>query len=731
MRSLRSRSKSSSQDAAPPPHTLETGTNADIPYDGATLSTASSYSSFSELESSTTAQRRIDGTLSRSNSVSAKLKGLFHKSPQNSSLHLPINHSKSALSPERPASPKSDTRELEITAHPSHQHPAAPSTSPAQKVTVTPATPSPPPPAVTRATSTLQAPVSTNGRPDPKKSLSNSDISGSMARLKLQMPPVIENDLDEVLEGAEGKPQPMSRESSSAKDPLVKQTSRGRIRGMVKSSASGSDSSIASRSRSASRQRDSSVLQSPTLPPQIVEKLRSLKHHRDGNLILFDNDSAHVHDFSKLKKDPIQTSPSGILSSLLGVKKKEVNPQDHLHDVKLEASYSLLPDNYSEELIMFKLKPENYRYNYEDYLYGNDSSGSDSSFESDSDYDSDEDIDPIIGEPQLNIINSLVEKIEHLEKHKEKIASAKKLKLIDKYGKIQGVVGRGSYGVVKLAVKQLPNKTQRIFAIKELKQKSNENVHHFSNRLTSEFMISSSLTHQSIINTYDIMVDLTSLTYLQVMDYVPCGDLFSLVQSSNGDGLHPTEADCFFKQTLNAVSYLHSVGISHNDLKVENLLLTLTGQLKIIDFGTSTPIKCAWEDHCSRLSGAQGSEPYCGPEMFVDKDYDSRLLDIWALGVIYLVMVSGGYSWKIADAKADSAYNYFLESRPSDEGGKGSYDSIESLTGKNKNSKKKVLYGMLHPDPHKRIRLKEIWKSKWVSNIELCEAGQGLVPVNY
>ncbi|GMF05460.1 unnamed protein product [Ambrosiozyma monospora] len=190
------------------------------------------------------------------------------------------------------------------------------------------------------------------------------------------------------------------------------------------------------------------------------------------------------------------------------------------------------------------------------------------------------------------------ESIKHPERFREKILhdATEKMPLCEKYGAIEGVIGRGSYGVVSITGKCDPKdkKKKSFFAVKQLKKRPGESLNHFSNRVTSEFMISSSLTHQAVINVYDLMVDPVTFTYSQVMEFIPCGDLFTLIQSTGG--LEVVECDCFFKQILNAISYLHSVGVSHNDLKVENLLLTKKGQLKITDFGTSAVFKTAWED---------------------------------------------------------------------------------------------------------------------------------------
>lgn len=230
-----------------------------------------------------------------------------------------------------------------------------------------------------------------------------------------------------------------------------------------------------------------------------------------------------------------------------------------------------------------------------------------------------------------------------------------------KYGEIVGVIGKGSYGTVCITKKEIPNREPVYFAIKQLQKKPSETIKHFGTRVASEFMISSSLTHQAIINVYDLMFDSSTKIYSQVMEFIPCGDLYSLIYHTKG--LDIVECDCFFKQILNAVTYLHSVGISHNDLKVENLLLTRKGQLKIIDFGTSAVFRTQWESDIQLSKGVCGSERYIAPEQFIEsKEYDPRLGDVWALGIIYLVMIYGHYSWESAK-KSDDGYKQFYEQR--------------------------------------------------------------------
>lgn len=86
-----------------------------------------------------------------------------------------------------------------------------------------------------------------------------------------------------------------------------------------------------------------------------------------------------------------------------------------------------------------------------------------------------------------------------------------------------------------------------------------------------------------------------------------------------GEKLGMLEADCFFKQLVRGVEYLHSVGVAHRDLKPENLLWTGAGVLKIGYFG---------EEEARMSSGHCRTTPYVAPELFLDGKYDPRLVDV-------------------------------------------------------------------------------------------------------
>ena len=82
------------------------------------------------------------------------------------------------------------------------------------------------------------------------------------------------------------------------------------------------------------------------------------------------------------------------------------------------------------------------------------------------------------------------------------------------------------------------------------------------------------------------------------------------------------------RQLLSAVWHIHSAGVVHRDLKVENIMLSRSGDVKIIDFGLSNCLK-SLEAKGGR--GTQcGSPAYAAPELLANKGYDKRV-DVWAM----------------------------------------------------------------------------------------------------
>lgn len=92
------------------------------------------------------------------------------------------------------------------------------------------------------------------------------------------------------------------------------------------------------------------------------------------------------------------------------------------------------------------------------------------------------------------------------------------------------------------------------------------------------------------------------------------------------------------RQCLEALEFLHDLGVIHCDLKPENILIKSYGrcEIKVIDLGSS----CFWTDN---LSLYVQSRSYRAPEVMLGLPYDQKI-DLWSLGCILAELYSGEVS---------------------------------------------------------------------------------------
>ena len=202
------------------------------------------------------------------------------------------------------------------------------------------------------------------------------------------------------------------------------------------------------------------------------------------------------------------------------------------------------------------------------------------------------------------------------------------------------------------------SKDHATFAVKEFRERRPEETEkEYMKKVTAEFCIGSALHHINIIKTIDIVTD--NGNFYEVMEYAPV-ELFSVVASGKMTRL---EIYCVWRQIVDGVDYLHSLGLAHRDLKIDNCVMTTENIVKIIDFGTATVFKAPGK---SKLlaNGIVGSDPYLAPEILSSQTYDPRLSDIWSLAIIFLCMILLRFPWKIADPNADPNFRTFVELHP-------------------------------------------------------------------
>ncbi|KAK6462579.1 kinase domain-containing protein [Scheffersomyces coipomensis] len=231
-----------------------------------------------------------------------------------------------------------------------------------------------------------------------------------------------------------------------------------------------------------------------------------------------------------------------------------------------------------------------------------------------------------------------------------------------RYSKLGENLGAGAGGSVRL-VNRLSDK--KVFAVKEFRAKyQNETKRDYAKKITGEYCIGSTLKHPNIIETVEICYENERI--YQVMEYCDY-DLFAIVMSNK---MSREEINCCFKQILSGIHYLHSMGLSHRDLKLDNCVIDVRGIVKIIDFGSAVVFAYPFTKTLIEAQGIVGSDPYLAPEVCVFNKYDPRPVDVWSAAIIYCCMMLKKFPWKVPKL-SDSSFKLFAT--------RGEYVSISEM----------------------------------------------------
>ncbi|KAI9096543.1 kinase-like domain-containing protein [Phlyctochytrium arcticum] len=114
-------------------------------------------------------------------------------------------------------------------------------------------------------------------------------------------------------------------------------------------------------------------------------------------------------------------------------------------------------------------------------------------------------------------------------------------------------------------------------------------------------------------------------------------DLFECIEQNTH--LPERHARHVFRQIADAVSYLHTRGIVHRDLKDENIVIDSNLHVKLIDFGSAAfePL----HKKSQLFDRFQGTIQYAAPEILKGQKYKGRPSDVWAMGILLYTMLEG------------------------------------------------------------------------------------------
>lgn len=208
---------------------------------------------------------------------------------------------------------------------------------------------------------------------------------------------------------------------------------------------------------------------------------------------------------------------------------------------------------------------------------------------------------------------------------------------IGKY-KVIKTIGKGGFAVVVMAIDPLTNEKVAIKVV-DRKEVENQGLLMY---LENELRLSARFDHPNIVKVLDILYEPELI--MIIMEFVPNGDLQTLIFKGITFTLEEQLHICY--QLLQALQYLHERGISHRDVKPENILFDEKFNPKLIDFGLS-------KEHCKKMHTFCGTTLYMAPEVITCDTYDGSKADVWAFGVTSHILACHCFPWGL---KSETQY---------------------------------------------------------------------------
>ncbi|XP_069470695.1 calcium/calmodulin-dependent protein kinase kinase 1-like isoform X2 [Ambystoma mexicanum] len=241
-----------------------------------------------------------------------------------------------------------------------------------------------------------------------------------------------------------------------------------------------------------------------------------------------------------------------------------------------------------------------------------------------------------------------------IESNRVSISDSEDCVQLNQY-KLQSEIGKGSYGVVKLAYNQSDDK---YYAMKVLSKKKLLKQYGFPRRppprgakaasgeqpkpmaplerIYQEIAILKKLDHINIVRLIEVLDDPAEDNLYMVFDLMRKGPVMEVPSEQI---FTEEEARVYLRDIVLGIEYLHYQKIIHRDIKPSNLLLGDDGHIKIADFGVSNQ----FEGNDALLSSTAGTPAFMAPEAISDSGqrFSGKALDVWAMGTTLYCFVFG------------------------------------------------------------------------------------------
>ena len=211
--------------------------------------------------------------------------------------------------------------------------------------------------------------------------------------------------------------------------------------------------------------------------------------------------------------------------------------------------------------------------------------------------------------------------------------------------------------------------------------------------ILKSFVISNQ-DHPSVMKFYEVVE--TSTRFYIITEYLSGGQLFERL--SKTPVVNEKVAAKYMFNVIISLNYIHKNGLTHKDIKPENLLLEFDApdaHLKLVDYGFSLLKKTA-----TGTKGPVGSVTYMPPEKFKSEETDKS--DIWSMGVILFIILSGRVPFQ---GKTDSETMQKILNKPLSMSSKA-WETVSD-------DAKSLVARMLDKDPENRPSAEEIIMDPW------------------
>mmetsp|Transcript_254 Transcript_254/g.221 ORF Transcript_254/g.221 Transcript_254/m.221 type:complete len:356 (-) Transcript_254:67-1134(-) len=268
-----------------------------------------------------------------------------------------------------------------------------------------------------------------------------------------------------------------------------------------------------------------------------------------------------------------------------------------------------------------------------------------------------------------------------------------KNKSFHKNYKLKKTIGRGSSGIVKLAIHKKSNKQ---YAVKIISKKDllDDDI----KAINREANIYMELKHDHIVKCFEFYDD--KRYYYMVLEMMEGGELLNTI--INKTIYTENEARNIIRIITTAIKYCHDKGIVHRDLKPQNLLLAKRediNTLKIADFGFAKNFTISFLD--TKL----GTPMFMAPDILVNQIYGKEV-DMWSIGVITYLILSGHPPFN------DESGNWMNLQRKIIH---GQFEFESEIWDNISEPAKQLINGLLNVNPARRLTAEQVLSHPWIT----------------